>query len=67
MAEVHFHKGLGIASISGRLGNCIFYSRNGKQFVRRADKNADELPSIIRSISGHSRTVLDPFSNHSRG
>lgn len=53
MAQVSLVKGLGIASISGKLGNCIFYTRNGKQYVKRADKNNDDLPSIIESISGN--------------
>ena len=62
MAEVHFQKGLGIASLSGKLGNCIFYSRNGKQYVRRANKDTDDLPSIIEPISVHSRSnsLSDP-------
>ena len=51
MAQVHFYKGLGIASISGKIGNCIFYTRNGKQYVRRANKNCNDLPSVIESIS----------------
>ena len=56
MAEVHFQKGLGIASISGKLGNCIFYTRNGKQYVRRTNKTTGDLPSIVESISVHSRS-----------
>jgi len=53
MAQVNLVKGLGIASISGKMGNCIFYTRNGKQYVKRADKNNDDLPSIVESISGN--------------
>ena len=60
MAQVKFQKGLGIESLSGRIGNCIFYSRNGKQYVRRADKNDDHLPSIIDPSSVHRRSIIDP-------
>ena len=65
MAQVNFYKGLGIASISGRLGNCIFYTRNGKQYVRRAS-NTDELPSIIESITDHKRSNKGPSTVHER-
>ena len=63
MAQVHFIKGLGIASISGRLGNCIFYTRNGKQFVRQAG-NPEDLPSFVESLSGQHREFIEPSSSH---
>ena len=55
MARVNFIKGLGIASISGRLGNCIFYTRNGKQYVRSTNPHNGELPAIIEPTTSHSR------------
>ena len=58
MPQVRFLKGLGIASISGKMGNCIFYTRNGKQYVRRADKKCTDLPSIIDPSSVHSRSIF---------
>ena len=60
MAQVHFLKGLGIASISGRLGNCIFYTRNGKQFVRSTDPHNRDLPAIIEPLTSHLRVIYEP-------
>ena len=47
MAEVRLNPALGISAISGKIGNLIFYTRNGKQYVRRADKNNTDLRGII--------------------
>ena len=47
MARVKFNPALGISSITGKLGNFIFYTRNGKQFVRR--KRADIEPTSSQS------------------
>ena len=42
----------GIASISGKVGNVVFYSRNGKQYARR----------LNRHTSSECRAILDPLS-----
>ena len=47
MAQVRLNPALGISAISGKLGNCIFYTRNGKQYVKRASKNNTDLRGII--------------------
>jgi hypothetical protein len=52
MASVKFNPAFGIQSISGRLGNYIFYTRNGKQFVR-------ERRAVSESSSSHSRAVSE--------
>ena len=42
MAQVEFNKFSGIASISGKLGDLVFFTRGGKQYVKKAsrrDKN----------------------------
>ena len=36
MARIEFSKVSGIARISGKVGNLIFYSRGGKQYVKSA-------------------------------
>ena len=59
MAEVLFNPALGIQSISGKLGNLIFYTRNGKQYVRRANKNNSSFRGILDPLSVHSRSVSD--------
>ena len=66
MAQVRFIKGLGIASISGRLGNCIFYTRNGKQYVRSTDPNNRDLPAIIEPTTSRLRAVNESFTSHLR-
>ena len=44
-----------IKSVSGKIGNIIFYTRNGKQFARRIRTSvgpiSDELRSILESLS----------------
>ena len=44
-----------IQSVSGKIGNIIFYTRNGKQFARRIRTSvgpiSDELRSILESLS----------------
>ena len=59
MAEVHFNPALGIQSISGKLGNAIFYTRNGKQYVRRANKNNGSLQGIIGPLSVQHRSIIE--------
>ena len=49
MAQVHFNQSFGIASLSGRIGPLIFYTRKGKTYVRAADKNPD-VRAIIESL-----------------
>ena len=49
----------GIASISGKIGNTVFYFRNGKQFARRLNKS---LPmgspqAIANGLWGERRQV----------
>ena len=39
MARIEFTKFSGIASISGRIGNLMFYVRDGKQYVKCAPKS----------------------------
>ena len=44
-----------IKCISGKIGNVIFYTRNGKQFARRVRTSvgpiSDQLRSILESLS----------------
>ena len=60
MAQVILSKR--IKSISGKLGNLIFYTRNGKQFVRRASTAvgplSDQYRSIIEPLSGLNIKIL---------
>ena len=49
MAQVHFNQAFGIASVSGRIGPLIFYTRKGKTYVRAADKNPD-VRAIIEAL-----------------
>ena len=56
MASVKFNPALGIQSISGRLGNYIFYIRNGKQFVRERKTNQR---GNIESSSNQHRAVSE--------
>ena len=58
MAEVKLDPALGIVSISGKLGNLIFYTRKGKQYVRRINKNNVSLRNIIGPLSKQSRTII---------
>ncbi len=50
MASTQFTKRSGIRSISGKIGNFIFYTRNGKQFVRRANKHIETSSREYREI-----------------
>ena len=45
-----------IKSLSGRIGDYIYYRRNGKQFVRRYRKT-------VGPLSDHYRTVIGPLSS----
>ena len=36
MARVEWNKMSGIARVSGKIGNLIFYTRGGKQYVKSA-------------------------------
>ncbi len=51
MARVEFSKMSGIARISGKVGNLIFYTRGGKQYVKSAfryDQNGMRLDNGSR-------------------
>ena len=48
----------GIASISGKVGNVVFYSRNGKQYARRLNRHTASL----EALSSECRAILDPLS-----
>ena len=54
MARVEFTKFSGIARISGKVGNLIFYTRGGKQYVKSAIKsdkrggNSEDGPKMDR-------------------
>ena len=48
----------GIASISGKIGNVVFYSRNGKQYARRLNRHTVST----EALSSECRAILDPFS-----
>ena len=48
----------GIASISGKVGNVVFYSRNGKQYARRLNRNT----ASTEALSSECRAILDPLS-----
>lgn len=71
MAQISLPQG--IASISGKVGNVVFYSRNGKQYARRLDKTAsdaaalsDECRTITEALSGViTSTHSLPPSTHS--
>ena len=43
MARVEFSNFSGIAGISGRVGNLIFYRRGGKQYVRKASRSGESV------------------------
>lgn len=59
MARVRFNRALGIASISGRLGNLIFYNRNGQSYVRSTIPAADER-ALIETLSREYRGIIEP-------
>ena len=48
----------GIASISGKVGNVVFYSRNGKQYARRLNRHT----ASVEALSSECRAILDPLS-----
>ena len=48
----------GIASISGKIGNVVFYSRNGKQYARRLNRHTVSA----EALSSECRAILDPLS-----
>ncbi len=48
----------GIASISGKVGNVVFYSRNGKQYARRLNRHTVST----EALSSECRAILDPLS-----
>ena len=48
----------GIASISGKVGNVVFYSRNGKQYARRLNRHTVSS----EALSSECRAILDPLS-----
>lgn len=53
MARVEFSKISGIARISGKVGNLIFYTRGGKQYVKSAvkfDENGFRLDNGSRKV-----------------
>ena len=54
MAQINFTKRSGIAAIHGKLGSLIFYTRNGKQYVRRRsihEGSTREYREIIERIT----------------
>ena len=53
---------VGIASISGKIDNIVFYDRQGKQCARRLNRHSMQSDEL----SKQSRAILDAFSNHSR-
>ena len=48
----------GIASISGKIGTVVFYSRNGKQYARRLNRHTVST----EALSSECRAILDPLS-----
>ena len=48
----------GIASISGKVGDVVFYSRNGKQYARRLFRHTVSS----EALSSECRAILDPLS-----
>lgn len=60
MAQITLPKG--IASISGKVGNIVFYFRNGKQYARRLDKTSSDAAAL----SDESRSIIESLSSHYR-
>ena len=52
----------GIASISGKVGNIVFYSYNGKQYARRLSKTSSDAAAL----SDESRSIIESLSSHYR-
>ena len=48
----------GIASISGKVGNVVFYSRNGKQYARRLNRHTVST----EALSSECRTITEALS-----
>ena len=48
----------GITSISGKVGNVVFYYRNGKQYARRLDKRT----TSTEAFSNQCRSIIEPLS-----
>lgn len=48
----------GIASISGKIGNIVFYFCNGKQYARRLDKRLIST----EALSKRCREIIEPLS-----
>ena len=48
----------GIASISGKVGNVVFYSRNGKQYARRLNRHT----ASVEALSSECRAIIEPLS-----
>ena len=48
----------GIASISGKVGNVVFYSRNGKQYARRLNRHT----ASVEALSSECRAIIELLS-----
>ena len=59
MAQVKFNKALGIASLSGRLGNLIFYNRKGQTYVRSVNKNCTDFRGVFETSPSHTRDISE--------
>ena len=60
MARIEFTKTSGIKSISGKVGNLIFYTRGGKQYVKSAVRLDENGLSLVNgSIMPRKRQVND--------
>ena len=57
MARVIFDKTYGIASLSGRIGPLIFYTRKGKTYVRTDTKNVDSK-AIMQALCCHCAAIM---------
>ena len=60
-----------IASISGKIGNVVFYHQNGKQYARRLSKtqpmgSPEEIIDLLRGERRHVRPIVERESSHSR-
>lgn len=57
MPKINLDKRTGIEAIHGRIGELIFYTRNGKQCVRRRS---------VKTSSGDFRDIIETISRQSR-
>ena len=66
MPIIHLDKRTGIKAIHGRIGEFIFYMRNGKQYVRRRSVHtpSGDYRDIIEPLSSHCRTIIESDANH---